>query len=60
MDSYLSNRLNAPLKKKVKYKLKFKTKSWITPVLQKSISTKSNLLKKNCNCKRSSSKTKVS
>ena len=29
-----------------KYKLKFKTKPWITPALQKSISTKNNLLKK--------------
>ena len=34
----------APLKKVNKYKLKFKTKPWITPALQKSISIKNNLL----------------
>ena len=38
--------VHAPLKRVNKYKLKFKTKPWITPVLQKSISIKSNLLKK--------------
>ena len=37
---------HAPLKKVNKYKLKFKTKPWITPALQKSISIKNNLLKK--------------
>ena len=37
---------HAPLKKVKKYKLKFKTKPWITPALQKSISIKNNLLKK--------------
>ena len=44
MDSILNT--NAPLKKVNKYKLKFKTKPWITPALQKSISIKNNLLKK--------------
>ena len=38
--------VHAPLKKFSKYKLKFKTKPWITPALQKSISIKNNLLKK--------------
>ena len=38
--------VHAPLKKVNKYKLKFKTKPWITPALQKSISIKNNLLKK--------------
>ena len=51
MDSFLNNMnsildTNAPLKKVNKYKLKFKTKPWITPALQKSISIKNNLLKK--------------
>ena len=36
----------APFKKICKYKLKFKTKPWITPGLQKSISTKNKLLTK--------------
>ena len=44
MDSILNTQ--APLKKVNKYKLKFKTKPWITPALQKSISIKNNLLKK--------------
>ena len=35
---------HAPLKKLSKYKLKFKTKPWITTVMQKSISTKNKLL----------------
>ena len=65
MDSFLNNinsilDVHAPLKKVNKYKLKFKTKSWITPALQKSISIKNNLLKKIHNCKRFSSKKKVS
>ena len=38
--------VRAPLKKVNKYKLKFKTKPWITSALQKSISIKNNLLKK--------------
>ena len=38
--------VHAPLKKLNKYKLEFKTKLWITPALQKSISIKNNLLKK--------------
>ena len=65
MDSFLNNiysilDVHAPLKKVNKYKLKFKTKPWITPALQKSISIKNNLLKKIHNCKRFSSKRKVS
>ena len=51
MDYFLNNinsilDAHAPLKKINKYKLKFKTKPWITPALQKSIFNKSNLLKK--------------
>ena len=51
MDSFLNNinsvlDVNAPLKKVNEYKLKFKTKPWITPALQISISIKNNLLKK--------------
>ena len=42
MDSFLNN-INSILDK---CKLKFKTKPWITPALQKSISIKNNLLKK--------------
>ena len=47
MDSFLNNinsilDVHAPLKKVNKYKLKFKTKIWITLALQKSISIKSN------------------
>ena len=38
--------VHAPLKKVNKYRLKFKTKPWITPALQKSIFNKNNLLKK--------------
>ena len=50
MDSFLNNMssildTHTPLKKVNKYKLKFKTKPWINPALQKSISIKSNLLK---------------
>ena len=36
----------APFKKISKYKLKLKTKPWITPALQKSISIKNSLFKK--------------
>ena len=51
MDSFLNNMnsvlyAHAPLKKLNKYKLKFKTKPWTTSALQKSVSIKSNLLKK--------------
>ena len=51
MDYFLNNinsilDVHAPLKKVNKYKLKFKTKPWITPALQKSISIKNKLLKK--------------
>ena len=64
MESFLSNinsilEAHSPLKKVNKYKLKFKTKPWITPALQKSIFNK-NLLKNIHNCKRSSSKRKIS
>ena len=34
-----------------KYKLKFKSKPWITPAIQKSISVKNNLLKRFINSK---------
>ena len=37
---------HVPLKKVNKYKLKFKTKPWTTPILQKSISIKNNFIKK--------------
>ena len=51
MESFLNNinsilDVHAPLKKVNKYRLKFKTKPWITPALQKSIFNKNNLLKK--------------
>ena len=36
---------HAPLKRINKYKLKFKSKPWITPAIQKSITVKINLLK---------------
>ena len=42
---------HAPLKKVNNYKLKFKTKTWIVPALQKSISIKNNLLKKTITAK---------
>ena len=35
----------APFKKTTKYKLKFRTKPWMTPALQKSISIKIKFLK---------------
>ena len=43
----MNNILNkhAPFKKIIKYKLKFKTKPWITPALQKSISIKNKIFK---------------
>ena len=37
---------HAPLKRVNKYKLKFKSKPWITPAIRKSISIKNNLLKR--------------
>ena len=37
---------NTPFKRVKKYKLRFKTKPWITPTLQKSISVKNSLLNK--------------
>ena len=50
MDIFLNNMesimdTHGPLKKVNKYKLKFKTKPWITPALQKSISFKNKLRK---------------
>ena len=49
LDSFLNINsildVHAPLKKDHKYKLNFKTKPWITPALQKSVSIKNNLLK---------------
>ena len=46
-----------PLLKKIsKYKLKFKTKPWITFDIQKSVSVKDKLLKKFINKKRSKNK----
>ena len=51
LDSFLNNinsilDVHAPLRKVNKYKLKFKTKPWITSALQKSVSIKNNFLKK--------------
>ena len=40
---------HAPLKWVNKYNLKFKIKLWITPVIQKSVSVKSNSLKRSIN-----------
>ena len=42
---------HAPLKRVNKYKLKFKSKPWITPAIQKSISVTNNLLKRFINSK---------
>ena len=42
---------HASLKHVNKYKLKFKSKPWITPAIQKSISVKNNLLKRFINSK---------
>ena len=47
---------HAPLKRINKYKLKFKSKPWITPALQKSITVKNNLLKRFINAKDSLTK----
>ena len=44
MNSILDS--NAPFQRVNKYKLRFKTKPWITPALQKSISVKNSLLNK--------------
>ena len=44
MNSILDS--NAPFKRVNKYKLRFKTKPWISPALQKSISVKNPLLSK--------------
>ena len=47
---------HAPLKRINKYKLKFKSKPWITPAIQKSITVKNNLLKRFINAKGSKTK----
>ena len=47
---------HAPLKWVNKYKLKLKSKHWITPAIQKSASVKNNLLKKIHYFKRSTNK----
>ena len=44
MNSILNE--HGPLKRVNKYKLKFKSKPWIIPAIQKSISVKNNLIKK--------------
>ena len=44
MNSILDS--NAPFKRINKYKLRFKTKPWTTPALQKSVSVKNSLLNK--------------
>ena len=44
MNSILDS--NAPFKRVNKYKLRFKTKAWITPALQKSSSVKNSLFNK--------------
>ena len=49
MNSILDS--NATFKRVNKYKLKFKTKAWITPALQKSTSVKSSFLNKFTNSK---------
>ena len=57
MESILDT--HAPLKKVNKYKLKFKTKPWITPALQIPISFKNNLLKKLLTAKDPQKKKKI-
>ena len=54
MNSILDS--TAPFKRVNKYKLRFKTKPWITPVLLKSISVKNVLLNKFKNSKNSQAK----
>ena len=58
MESILDT--HAPLKHVNKYKLKFKTKPWITPALQIPISFKKNLLKKFLTAKDPQKKRKIS
>ena len=53
MNSILDS--NSPFKRVNKYKLRFKTKPWITPALQKSISVKNSLLNKFIKVQRSPS-----
>ena len=50
---------HAPLKKLSKYKLKFKTKPWITTALQKSISVKNKLFSNFINKKDLTQKTEL-
>ena len=47
---------HAPLKRVNNYKLKFKSKPWITPVIQKSTSVKNILLKRFINSKNTQTK----
>ena len=47
---------HAPLKRIGKYKLKFKSKPWINPAIQKYITVKKNLLKRFINVKDSQTK----
>ena len=61
IESFLNNMNSildehAPLKRINKYKLKFKSKPWITPAIQKSITVKNNLLKRFINVKRFTNK----
>ena len=55
MNSVLDS--NAPFKRVNKYKLRFKTKPWINPALQKSISVKKSLLNKFIESKEPSKRT---
>ena len=61
IESFLNNMnsildQHAPLKRINNYKLKFKSKPWITPAIQKSITVKNNLLKRFINAKDSRAK----
>ena len=47
---------HAPLKRVNKYKLKFKSKPWLTPAIQKYVSVKNNSLKRFSNAKDSQTK----
>ena len=56
IESFLNNMnsildKHAPLKRINKYNLKFRSKPWKTPAIQKSITVKSNLLKRFTNAK---------
>ena len=61
IESFLNNMNSildehAPLNQVNKYKLKFKSKPWISPAIQKSITVKNNLLKRFINAKYSQTK----